>query len=576
MARAGAVKAGEAYVEVFSDDTPLVRGMKGLGAKLQKTGSGIQSIGASAARAGAGIAAMGAAVVGPLAAAVKSFTSAGDELQKMGLRLNASTEFLSELGFAAEQSGTSLKAVSDAMFRANRRIANAATEAGPAQRALELLGLEAEKLNRLPTDKKFLALADALSKMENETLAAQLGFEIFGDNFKQIKPLIDEGAVGISNLQREARKLGITFKQDDAEAAAAFGDALNRIKRVGVAAFQKLGAAIAPALGTAAEIIKNIVSRATHWIDQNRELVVLIAAVGTATVGIGTGLAVMGAGIGAIGTAVIFLKTAVVAVAGVVGAISAPAAAVALGVVAIGAGIAYVASEAGLLGPAFDFLKESFGRVSATFKKTFGGIVQALRGGEFKAAAQIAWSGVKLATLQGAQEVLKGISALWNNAGQITERFFGSLIDVVWRVFKSIPKIAISALSGGAAIAQALQGALSGAFSGNLDLAGTLDPSIASAQQELNRRLGQLQQRQRQQQRRNAAPVPAAAPNLVPARFRQPGLFQALNIPQPGAPAVQQRQTAAAGAAPQFGDLVALTRRQVALLSQIAGQGGLA
>jgi len=574
MARPGAVKAGEAYVELFSDDTPLVRGMKGLGAKLSRTGERIGSIGKSAAAAGAGIKALGAAVVGPLAAATRSFQTAGDEIQKLGIRTNASAAFLSELGFAAEQSGTNLDSVGAALFRMNRRVANATTEMGPAQRAIELLGLSAQQLNRLSTEDRFLVLADALSKMKNETLAAQLGFEIFGDNFRQIKPLIDEGAGGIRALTAEAKELGITIGQEDADAAAKLGDAMNRVGRSVQASFLKLGAAVAPTITKIADTIAGISAGVAKWIDQNRELVTVVAAVGTGLAAVGTAVAVVGGGVAGLGLAISGLHTALGAVAAVVGTISAPVAAVAAGVVALGAGVAYVAHQAGLLGPAFEFVRESFGRVFATFQKTFGGIVSALKGGQFKLAAQIAWAGVKVATLQGAQQVLIGVEYLWDNAGKITTSFFSALGKLVYKAFASIPKIALAALRGGAALAEAMQSVFAGVFT-EANLAATLEPALARAQRQLNAR---LQQASRLGQRRAPADNRRPPPDRIPPNVRRPiGPPAELQQPPQAVPGPAQAQAQAVGgnADTQFGQLLALTRRQVQLLGQIAAQGGL-
>ena len=51
----------------------------------------------------------GAAIIGFGIKAVNSFADAGDAIQKMALRTGFSTEALSELKFAAEQSGASLE-----------------------------------------------------------------------------------------------------------------------------------------------------------------------------------------------------------------------------------------------------------------------------------------------------------------------------------------------------------------------------------------------------------------------------------------------------------------------------------
>src|SRR5690606_17615964 len=146
--------------------------------------------------------------------------------------------------------------------------------------------------------------------------------------------------------------------------------------------------------------------------------------------------------------------------------------------------VLYVAHNAGLLAPAFAYFREAIGAIGAVFGQTFGGIVDALRSGQFGEAAKIAWAGVQLAALVGGQQVLKGIDALWQNVGTITMRFFGSLNQLIVKVFSNIPKLIYTALRGGAGISEMLNSVFASAFA-NGDLASGLDPAIAAAQKRL-------------------------------------------------------------------------------------------
>jgi hypothetical protein len=563
VARAGAVKAGEAYVEVFSDDTPLVRGMKGLGAKLQQTGARVTSIGTAAAKAGAGLTAMGAAVVGPLAAATKAFVTAGDQLNKMAARTGLSAQALSELGFAAEQSGTDLASVETSVARMQRAITEAADGSQAMSDTFDAIGISVQQLQRLTPDQQFQAISAAIARIPDPTQRAARAMEIFGRSGTKVLPLITSD---IAALRSEARELGITIGDEDAQAAANLGDAMNRVGRSVKAVFLQMGAAVAPTVTKVLDTVKDITSAVARWISQNRELVTVVAAVGVGLTAVGTAVTVVGGGVAALGFAISGLGTALGVVATVVSAIGAPVVAVAAGVTALGAGVAYVAHQAGLLGPAFEFLRESFGRVFGTFKETFGGIVNALRGGEMGLAAQIAWAGVKVATLQGAQQVLIGVDYLWKNAGKITAAFFSALGRLVYNAFAAIPKIALAALRGGAALAEVMQGVLANAFSTE-SMATALEPAIARAQAELQARLGEANRRRR------------APPNLTPPQFQGARIGPPVNMqtpPQQVAGARPMAQPQQSGGGPDFGALVGLARRQVQLLGQIAAHGGLA
>ena len=53
---AGAIKAGSAFVEIFSDDSKLVRGLRGIEAKVKRTGNNIGNLGTRVAGVGAAVA----------------------------------------------------------------------------------------------------------------------------------------------------------------------------------------------------------------------------------------------------------------------------------------------------------------------------------------------------------------------------------------------------------------------------------------------------------------------------------------------------------------------------------------
>jgi hypothetical protein len=95
------VKAGSAYVELTTKNSKLMKGLADAKKRLRDFGSATRM-------AGLKMFGTGAAIGAPILAAAKMFASAGDQVQKMSLRTGVSTEALSTLGFAAEQSGADL------------------------------------------------------------------------------------------------------------------------------------------------------------------------------------------------------------------------------------------------------------------------------------------------------------------------------------------------------------------------------------------------------------------------------------------------------------------------------------
>lgn len=194
-------------------------------------------------------------------AGVQGITNAisdAEKLDKLSIRLNTPVEELSKLGFAADQSGTSIDSLGQALFRMNRRIGNAATGGGPAARALQYMGLSAKQIVDMPLDQKFMMIVDALGKVEDEAIRNQMGFELLGDNFRDIQPLLDQGTEGINKFRREAEALGIVVSTEQAKKAAALTDQFSQMSFVIKNIALEIGTALAPAFISIMELIKQL------------------------------------------------------------------------------------------------------------------------------------------------------------------------------------------------------------------------------------------------------------------------------------------------------------------------------
>jgi hypothetical protein len=373
-------------------------------------------------------------------------------------------------------------------------------------------------------------------------------------------------------LRQEARDLGVTLTTEDAAAAAKLGDAFDRVNKTIRGAFQQIGASVAPVLTRALDSITQITAASARWMRENRAIVVAVA-------GIGAGLAVVGTVVGSVGVGVVALGAAISAVGSVVGTVATVLAAVGgapmlaaiagavAGWTAIGAAVGYVFHQAGLLQPVLDWLGQSFSRVFGVAQQTIGGVVSALSSGQWGRAAEIGWTGVKLAVLVGSQQVLKGIDGLWNNAGQITTNFFKSLASLVYNVFSSLPKIAWAALKGGVALQAAINGVISNAFaSGGMDLASGLDSAIARTQARMN----QLTAQERTAVGgRAAAGVPAAV--IQPAGVAAASMNRQAEIAGPAAPA----GALTGGGNGQLAQLLSVSEGQLVALRRLVAMGGL-
>ena len=402
----GSIRAGRAFVELFADDSKLVRGLKRAEKKLEAFGRKVRDIGLK-------IAAVGAAAVTALAGAAQTFATMGDNVAKMSKRTGVSVEALSELGYAAGLSGTSVESLEKGLRRMQRTVYDAARGSKAATEGLAALGLSVEDLKGLAPEDQFMMIADRLAAINDPTLKAALAMEMFGRSGTEMLPMLENGAAGINALRDEARRLGLTISTEDAQAAEEFNDALTRMWKVMKMAVFQIGAALAPALSDVAEVITGTVKAISDWIRASRGLVVTVlyaaaavAAVGVALVAFGAICAVAAKAVAALLIVIKIAVAAFVAIKAVVLAICSPVGLVIAAIVALGAAIPYVT---GLGEKALAWLGEQFTILKDHALVAFDGIGDALAGGDIGLTAKILWLTLKLEWQRG----IAWLEGLW-------------------------------------------------------------------------------------------------------------------------------------------------------------------
>lgn len=388
------IRAGGAYLELFIKGN-VEKSLKDTEKKLKAFGSSISSIGKS-------MAGLGGAIVAPLALAGERFASMGDELNKASQRTGVGVESLGKLKYAAEQSGASFEDVESGIRKMSKAIFEARDGSAGAQKSLASIGISAKQLEGLSPDEQFKKIAENLNQVDDAGTKAALAMEIFGKGGATLLPLMSEGAAGIDALGQRATELGLIFGGEDAEAATKFGDILDDLwKQLQAVTFQA-GAAVAQALQPFAEAATNVLKSVIDWTRENRSLVIAVLGLGVALVAAGAGLIALGAAFSAVGSVI----SGVTATFGLVGSaitlLLNPVVLVGVGLVALAA---YFVSTSEAGGEMADFLKDKFSVLQATAEEAFGGIADALKAGDIVLAAQILWTGLQAAWLEGTQEL---------------------------------------------------------------------------------------------------------------------------------------------------------------------------
>jgi hypothetical protein len=432
MAEAKGIRAGKAFVELFADDSKLVRGLRRASARLKAFGEGVRNIGLK-------MAGLGAAVIAPLAGAAKSFADMGSKLWDMSKRTGVSVEALSVLGYAAEQSGAEIESLEVGLRKMQKTIVDAASGSTSAQESLALLGLTVADLAGLSPEQQFKLIADRIDQIADPTLKAAAAMEVFGKSGTGLLPMFEGGAAALDAYEQHARKLGIIMSTEDAKAADEFGDALGDLWKVLKQAAFTIGSALAPLLQSLAQKITYAVTVTSQWLRQNKELVVTVLKVAAAVVAGGLALVALGYAISALGaifSALATIVTGVGTVLGILGSVLAwmlsPIGMVIVGVVALGA---YILYATGMGAKALGWLAERFGALKEDAVAAYQGIADALAAGDIGLAARILWLTLKMEWQKG----VNWISSIWNGAllwlrQRATEAFYGLVmgLEYIW------------------------------------------------------------------------------------------------------------------------------------------------
>jgi len=148
-------------------------------------------------------------------------TTFQDQIAKTSRALGVTTEFLSSMSFAAERSGTTIESVTMGLRLLMRRATDASYGLETAERSFKQLGITVtnESGTLKAGEQLFLEVAEKLGQLEDSTKRAALAQELFGRSGTALLPLMEKGAGGIKELQKQAKELGIVFDQETGLAA---------------------------------------------------------------------------------------------------------------------------------------------------------------------------------------------------------------------------------------------------------------------------------------------------------------------------------------------------------------------
>lgn len=447
--------------------------------QVRNLGTVGRTIGTQLTQFGAGLTALGTGAAAAVARSAAVFSSFGDAVDKVAARTGLTAEAVSELGFAAGLSGSSVQALEKATQRMQKNLLDAATGGTQANEAFARLGLSVDKLLASTTDEKFLKIADAIANVKDPSLQAAAAMEVFGKSGQSLIPLLAGGSKAIADMRAEARRLGISITQSDAASAAVLNDAWSTVAEVFRGVQLQIGAAVAPAISDLSLRVAEAGGVVARFVRDNRELVAGLAATSVAAVGIGGSLTALGLSLRAVSSgfsAVSAAASSLPIVGAAIGAVLSPLGLLAAGIAA--AGVAFINfTETGReMGRTISAV---FGNIAGIAQRTLESVSQAISGGDLVGAVQAAWGGIQtiaqqawdgivLVTLQAVEAIRESFPGLvanvtqaWQDLVSVTSTAWNAVQSVVVGAWESVSQFVVDAWNNAVDGVSSVTGAVS-------------------------------------------------------------------------------------------------------------------
>tara|TARA_Y100000593_G_scaffold55690_2_gene104114 strand:- start:1929 stop:3563 length:1635 start_codon:yes stop_codon:yes gene_type:complete len=386
--------------------------VKDFGGKARQAGGGLKHLDDMRARAGAGMNSLtgrfrsaATGLLGFVAASaaatlsIRGLTSSFGELDKLAKtadKLGDTTEALAGFLHAAELSGVTTQQAAIGLQRMVRRISDAAQGTGDAKKAIEELGLSAERLSKMTPTQAFAEIAEAMQKVENQGDRVRLTFKLFDSEGVNLVNTMAAGKRGLAEAAREAKNLGLAVDRDMARKAEIANDAITRMNAAAKGMTQQLAIKLAPALVSIAEAMTKLLQQIQRL---DADTVKTAVQIGAMAVAFGTAVAIVPrlvAGLVAVIKTLRALTTASILAQGATG----------IGLAKLAVGLAAAGGAALLVDRQFKQLTGGANKAAQALKKAGHDGSQAM-------------NGLKKSTNDAQKELEK-----WERIGQsITERF---------------------------------------------------------------------------------------------------------------------------------------------------------
>lgn len=275
--------------------------MSAVGNRLKSFGTGLSTFGRGVMTYGSKMMAFAGMGLAGVTYVTKRFIDLGDALNKMSARTGATVEWLSAMSFGAERSGATIEMLEQAIRKLNKAIAEAQNGNRTPYEVFRKLRIDPASMEFKSMDAgaQFELVARRLNEVQSQAEKTRLAMALFEEGGVMLLPLLGD----IDKLKQKAKELGIIMSKEQADTAAALLDAWTNVKYQLNAIFMSLGEAIAPALKQVATWLSKMVKPIQHFVNEHRELFIMLAKGLALFLVLGGAIATVGAILGGMGLA---------------------------------------------------------------------------------------------------------------------------------------------------------------------------------------------------------------------------------------------------------------------------------
>ena len=163
--------------------------------------------------------------------AMKDLATWGDSIDKTADKLSMTKEQYQELAYVARQTDMEMSNLQIGMKNITQTMDTVASGTSKAKDAFGGLGIAIYN-----TDGSIKKAGDVLydtiyrlADIQDETKRASYAYQVFGRNYKEILPLLNQGSKGIEKLRQEAHKYGVVLSDEVIANSSKFSDSMAKL-----------------------------------------------------------------------------------------------------------------------------------------------------------------------------------------------------------------------------------------------------------------------------------------------------------------------------------------------------------